>query len=163
LIITVYHGSLYWDKNTPIRAKAVMYHLSQGKSLNQAMARASFLYERLTDTNDRYLLEKAMFDAQDSGHLSPFISTSEIQSVALQFATKSGRGPGYLVTITGPKEKFYDFAKVREANNIPHPSSYRWMEEKGIPYEIKCPFKVIKVDKINSINTDSECVFRDDP
>lgn len=160
LDLTVYHGAKLWELGKPIRSQAIEYMLNRGESIKEALAYAEALYVELTDYSDKDFLERAMISAQASGYLNPFVSVSQKRSVAQEFALKQ-QSPGYILTIVGPEEKFYDFHKIRSLNGLPHPREFDWMYEKGIPFEVKEPFRIIKVDKIFCLEENSTCVFNE--
>jgi hypothetical protein len=91
-----------------------------------------------------------MLNAQRSGVFSPFVSTSSSRDVARSFAL-DGHTPGFILTIEGPEDQLYDFHKIRDMNGIPHPSEFMWLKEFGIPLQIDAPFRVTKIEKIQSI------------
>jgi hypothetical protein len=132
--------------------------LLNGKNLDEAVNYANGLLVLLFDLSNRTLLSDAMLQAQRSGLFSPFVSTSRRREVALSFALYKGT-PGFILTIEGPEDKFYDFEKIRADNKLPQPSEYEWMEEMGIPLGIDPPFEVVSVDYVTGIIEKNVNVF----
>jgi hypothetical protein len=118
------------------------------------------LLKQLTDPSpDRVVLNMAMYQAQALGASSPFVSASRSRDVALSFALEGGT-PGYCVAIEAPISAFFDFNAVREANLIPHRPEFRWLDEVGIPLEIRKPFQIVRVDYVVRSGDAGKVVFR---
>jgi hypothetical protein len=161
--LTAYHGTKHWQPGAAIRAASVAYQLSRGSSLRDARAHARGLLRQLMDpAPDRVVLSMALYQAQALGASSPFVSTSRKRSVALSFALDGGTS-GYCIQIVGPSSEFFDFNAVRERHQIPHRPEFRWLEELGIPLEVRAPFKVVRVDLVKRIGGRGKAVFVDKP
>lgn len=130
-------------------------------SLEESIFYAKGLLIQLNDFENLPLLDKSMNNAQTLGAFSPFVSTTPNRQTARSFALENGN-PGYVLTIEGPLDAFYDFNRIREKNNLPRNPVSHWMNEMGIPLEIKPPFKVINVDYIKDEKENKICVFESD-
>lgn len=157
-IITVYQGLKLWSPGSPIRAPSIDYMIRNGSTVADAFTHAKGLLAYLSDFSNRSFLQNSMLQAQRSGIYSPLVSTSRNRSVARSFALNEGR-PGYILTIEGPEDAFYDFNKIRDDNGLPHPTEYRWLEEMGIPLELKAPFEIISVDQIHGVTENKINVY----
>jgi len=156
--MVVYHGSsLLYGVN--IYCPLIFNELHRGKDLESAMRKAQILFEKLNDFSDMFSLQRALDDAQTTSDDSPFISTSQKRDVARQFAiTKNGQG--YVYMIEGPKEDFYNFNAVRQTYNLPQHKTFNWMDELGIPFEVKDPFEILQIDKIIEVKEVTETIFK---
>jgi hypothetical protein len=142
-----------------IRASCVNYQLSRNKSLEEAICYAKGLMVTLNDFDNLYLLNKSIQNAQSCSDLSPFVSTSPIRDVARQFSKNDG-GSGYILTIKGPESAFYNFNKIRKDNNLPRSREFDWMNEMGIPFELRPPFKLVQVDQILNVSEEKICLYK---
>ena len=157
-IITVFHGRKYWNPGMVIKSPAIEYLLARGNGEEVAFGYAEGLLERLTDFSNLTILEEAAYQAQQTGYCNPFVSTTLMRDVARSFTVHDGK-PGFLLTIQGPEGYFYDFNGFREHYGIPRPSTFGWLQEFGIPFQILPPFELARVDKIVNIREDGECLF----
>jgi hypothetical protein len=157
--IFVFHGAKLWSKGSVIRAKSVEYMLGRGKTEIEAFAYAEGLLVYLNDFDNKSVLERVMLSAQRSGVFSPFVSTSHNRDVARSFAL-GGHSPGFLLTIEGPEDAFYDFNKIRNICGIPPPSEFEWLEELGIPLKVDVPFRITKVERIQSVVERKTTVYK---
>lgn len=157
-LITVFHGAKLWTPRLKLRAPSIDYMISRGKSINEATDYANGLLMQLNDFYNLPLLNIAMYNAQVSGYLSPFVSTSRNRNIARSFAISDGN-PGFILTIRGPEDIFYDFNKIREKVNIPHRPEFQWLEELGIPIMMQPPFELLKVEKVFDLKEISNCIF----
>jgi len=148
--IIVFHGAKHWTPNAIVRARSIEYMIGRGSSLNDAIDHAKQHLLFFNDFSNRSLLEGVMIMAQRSGAFSPFVSTSRRREVARSFAL-SGGSSGFILTIEGPEDAFYDFNRIRDTYGIPHPTEFEWLEELGIPLEIGPPLKVIRVDEVHEV------------
>jgi hypothetical protein len=158
-IIKVYHGTELWSPGTAIRAPAITYMLTRGRTKAEAIIYAEGLLVPLLDFSDRRYLHSAMLQAQRTGIYSPLVSTSRKREVARSFAL-SETGTGYIVTIEGPEDRFYDFNKIRNDNGLPQTSEHEWMQEMGIPLEVALPFEIVSVDKVSAVVEKKVTVYR---
>jgi hypothetical protein len=101
----------------------------------------------------------ALYQAQALGASSPFVSASRSRDVALSFALEGGT-PGYCVVIIAPVSEFYDYNAIREAHQIPHRPEFRWLEEVGIPLEVRRPFEIVRVDYVERSGDAGKVVYR---
>lgn len=157
-IINVFHGTRFWTPTGPIRARAIEYCMARGKTSEDSLAYAQVLWDHCSNFADLTVLAMAMMHAQESGLSSPFVSTSRSRHVARSFALQGGTA-GFIVSIIGPEDAFYDFNAIRQAHHVPHPPQYRWLEELGIPFEVASPFEVVRVDKVNGVDEQQDCVY----
>ena len=148
--VVVFHGTKYWTPTAIIRARSIEYMIGRGSTARDAIANAKRQMTYLNDFSNRALLEGVMLQAQRSGAFSPFVSTSKHRHVARSFAL-SGGSPGFILTIQGPQNAFYDFNKIRENCGIPPPPEFEWLAELGIPLQIRAPFAVIQVDEVRDV------------
>lgn len=158
-IIKVYHGTGLWSPGAAIRAPAIAYMRSRGSTEADAVAYAKGLLVPMLDFSDRRYLHIAMMQAQRTGIYSPLVSTSRRREVARSFALLE-TGTGFVVTIEGPEDQFYDFAKIRKDNGLPQTSEFEWMEEMGIPLEVAPPFEIVRVDKVSAVVEKKVNVYR---
>jgi len=128
------------------------------KTCEEALTYVKHLLEFLMDFSDKFNLQEALNNAQQTSIKSPFISTSMKRSVARTFATEK-TGEGYIYTISGPSSEFYDFNKVRQDNGLPFHKTYHWMEELGIPIKVDNSFIIEKIEKIKEVKEEVEVVF----
>lgn len=154
-IITVYHGTKNWVHDTHLYAPCINYMLGRGKSSYEAIEYAKGLNELLNDFVNHEILNIALYNAQVTGLYNPFLSTSRNRTAAESFAGT----PGFLLTICGPEDNFFDFNKVRENNHIPHRPEFKWLEEMGIPIKLESPFKLMKVEEILNEHEEPRCVY----
>ena len=145
----VFHGCKSEYVGT-IYCPYVHYKLRKGASLPEALLLTQALYDDLTDFSDGFMLQNAMADAQMTSWKSPFISTTPFRSTARSFALDRGT-KGFIYTIEGPEDAFYDFNKIRLENQFPQHKTYEWMHEFGIPIELKSPFEVIQIEEVTDI------------
>lgn len=158
-IIKVYHGTDLWSPGATIRAPSIVYMLRHGSTEAEAITYAKGLLVPMLDFSNRSFLLIAMLQAQRSGIYSPLVSTSRKRDVALSFARAKG-GTGYVLTIEGPEDKFYDFEKIRNDNGLPQPTEYQWLAEMGIPLEIASPFEIVRVDRVSDLAEKKITVYR---
>lgn len=118
--------------------------------MDDALIHARCQLEYLNDFSNKSLLEKVMLNAQRSGLLSPFVSTSRSRDIARSFALSEGP-PGFILTIEGPEDAFYDFNTIRDRYGIPHPTEFKWLEELGIPLQVDTPFSIVDVEEIRGV------------
>lgn len=128
-------------------------------SVDDAFTHARGQLEYLNDFSNKSLLEKVMLNAQRSGLLSPFVSTSRSRDVARSFALYGGP-PGFILTIEGPESAFYDFNAIRERHGIPHPSEFEWLEELGIPLQIDAPFRIVDAEEVHEVVERKRSILR---
>lgn len=158
-IVTVYHGTEFWSLGAAIRAPAISYMLLHGSAEAEAVAYAKGLLVPMFDFSNRSFLLIAMLQAQRSGIYSPLVSTSRKRDVARSFALGKG-GAGYILTIEGPEDGFYDFEKIRNDNGLPQPTEYQWLAEMGIPLELGPPFEIVRVEKVSALVEKKVIVYR---
>ena len=144
-----------------LRAPCINYQIERNQSIEESIFYAKGLLVQLNDFENLPLLDKSMNNAQTSGVFSPFISTTPTRGTARSFAMNDGNS-GYILTIEGPVDAFYDFNRIREINNIPRSTEFYWMKEMGIPLEIEPPFKLIQVDQIFDVLEEKKCLFKSD-
>lgn len=157
-LITVYFGAKHWNPQVRIVAPTIEYMLARGNEDETAFRHAEGLLEKLTDFSNLTILSESMMQAQQSGYSSPFVSTSLSREVARSFAVQNDK-PGFVLTIQGPEGYFYDFNGFREIYEIPQPSTFEWLKEYGIPFQIFPPFEVVRVDRITKIKEERKQVF----
>lgn len=133
--------------------------IGRGSSLDDAIKHARGQLVYLNDFNNRGLLERVMLSAQTSGAFSPFVSTSRRREVARSFALSSGT-PGFILTIEGPQDAFYDFNRIRDTYGIPHPTEFQWLEELGIPLQVDAPLSIVQVEEVTDVVEVKKVVYR---
>jgi hypothetical protein len=154
----VYHGCklLYGDK---FYCPIINYDLAKGKSIDQALNKAQTFLEDLITPIDKFMLQSALDDAQKTSFKSPFISTTPYRHIARSFALNRGT-TGFIYTIEGPDDAFFDFNSVRIKNNFPPHKTFEWMNELGIPLELKLPFEIIQIEEISEIIEIAQVVYK---
>lgn len=157
----MYHGTKLWKSGMILRAPCINYHIERNQSIEESIVHAKGLLVQLNDFENLPLLDKSMYNAQTFGAFSPFVSTTLDRKTAINFALENDN-PGYILTIKGPEDAFYNFNRIREIHNLPKSPVSHWMKEMGIPLEIELPFKVIQVDHITGQEEKKECVFKSD-
>jgi len=145
----VYHGCKreYLEE---IYCPLVYNLMSKGKTLEEAIEKAQDLYNDFLNPNDNFMLQRSLDDAQMTSLKSPFISTTPSRATARSFALSQDT-KGYIYTIEAPDDLFYDFNKVREDHSLPAHKTYGWMNELGIPIQLKYPFEIIQIVEVSEV------------
>lgn len=160
-VITVYHGRKMWSEKEPIYAPAINYQVARGNSIADAITHVEGLLTLLTDFRNKTILNISLYNAQVSGYLSPFVSATRYRNVARSFAIGNDGG-GFVLTIRGPQEFFYDFNMVRDKCRIPHRPEFMWLGEMGIPIQLDEKLELVQVDQVYGVEELYTCVYRKD-
>lgn len=157
--LRVFHGRQDWFPGISIVAPSITYMQGRGQTIEDSRLYAQGLFLKLTDFTNRSVLNIAMHDAQSSGFWSPFVSVTTKYEVARSFATNS-TGVGYVLTLEGPEDEFYDFQKIRQLHGVPPRPEFEWLSELGIPMELGPPFELIRVEQVSQNSSRKHCIFK---
>ena len=157
LSMIVYHGCKE-EYSGEVYCPYVIAQLKKGKSLAEAISLAENLYSEFADDVDSFMFDMAIESAQKTSLKSPFISTTKSRQTARSFAL-SNDTKGYIYTIEGPNEHFFDFNAKRAERGLPYHKTFGWMNELGIPIHLEYPFEIIMIQEISELKEVSTIIF----